>query len=86
MRSKIKIRINPLVLFALIMALSGSCKKNDPKPEHYTVCVTCVLLNTGDTIPDHCTRDDFVASYIKRMEEAQNPVTGTPLPYKCWPR
>lgn len=63
-----------------------SCKKNEPDPGHYTVCVTCVLLSNGDTIPDHCMRDDFVPQFISDMENAHNPVTGKPMPYKCWRR
>ncbi len=66
--------------------LTFSCKNNDPEPEHYTVCVTCVLLSNGDTIPDHCMRDDLVSNFISDMANAHNPVTGNPMPYKCWRR
>ena len=73
-----------LILSVSLLILSCSCKKKDPEPEHYTVCVTCVLKNTGDTIPDKCMSDELVAGYINRMANAQT-WDKKPIPFKCWP-
>jgi hypothetical protein len=67
----------------LIAGFSEGCSKTDTRPEHYTVCITCVRIISHDTLPDHCTRDDFAQIYINSQASYHHPITGDYDPRDC---
>ena len=75
-----------ICLAALLMVLfTGlwSCSKVEEEP-HYTVCISCIYKNTGDTAADYCTRNDLADIALKNRLNATYVLSGEFIFSTCW--
>jgi hypothetical protein len=71
------------VLLMVLFTGLWSCSKVEEEP-HYTVCISCIYKNTGDTAADYCTTNDLADIALKNRLNATFVISGERIYSTCW--